>query len=213
MYSDLAQRKVYECPITLCALIFASIVCTLVCSEESVPLVIRRRLTGDFAYTDLNSTIACGNETFVTDERQCVSNNDLLNGMKFLMIVYNGHALITCLKTQVKTHSLHSECEFAIAPNGSRMTQEISVFIRDQKGITLLAVFLNSKVYNAVITQREQSQQTRGSFSNCNIVSLEVYRGRHQAYKISHQGFSVTSQTSITVCIKAPLYQGAIIML
>ena len=92
MCSDLAQRKLHECPIIFCALLLMCIASKLVSTEQSTLMEIQRRLSGDFAYYKLNSRLACNEETFVTDERQCVSNEDLLNGIINLIIYF------VCLK-------------------------------------------------------------------------------------------------------------------
>ena len=51
----------------------------------------------------------------------------------------------------------------------------------------------------AIFTFNETDQLANSSF--CNISSLEVYRGRQQAIEISHQGFSLSSNSNIEVTV------------
>ena len=52
----------------------------------------------------------------------------------------------------------------------------------------------------AMITRRDyEYYDVEDGFLDCQVESLEVYRGRQQATKISHGGFSISENGSIEV--------------
>ena len=63
-------------------------------SEEGVPSIVNRRLSGD-SYWYLNSGnpttfLICsdgGNFTFIVSERRCVKNQELINGIFFVVVL------------------------------------------------------------------------------------------------------------------------------
>ena len=79
----LTQRRLYN-NFVLKAIVFVYIVSTSVwmCTEEIVPARVSRRLTGDAAFSESDSCTCIneGNLTYLVEERQCVKNQDLLNG-------------------------------------------------------------------------------------------------------------------------------------
>ena len=58
---------------------------------------------------------------------------------------------------------------------------------------------MNNIVADAVVALRGTAENTQLNSSTCQISSLEVYRGRQQAIKISHQGFSLSDNGTIQV--------------
>ena len=61
---------------------------------------------------------------------------------------------------------------------------------------------INSEA-NAVITFKDSQQQNISLLSNsCLVTSLEVYRGKQQAIRISYNGFNINNQRNIEVSIK-----------
>ena len=63
--------------------------------------------------------------------------------------------------------------------------------------ITALTVGSDTLLTDAVVIHKDQQMNADTSF--CNISSLEVYRGREQVIKISHQGFSLSDNGSFEV--------------
>lgn len=70
----------------------------LIASEEGVPAIVHRRLSGDtYQYlnsgnlTDLSICRDDDNLTFIVSERRCVKNQELINGiyMSFMLVVFN----------------------------------------------------------------------------------------------------------------------------
>jgi hypothetical protein len=59
----------------------------------------------------------------------------------------------------------------------------------------------NQTVANAVITFRDPQQQNMTMVSNCEVTSLEVYRGKQNITKIHHNGFNITNQRDIEVSL------------
>ena len=58
----------------------------------------------------------------------------------------------------------------------------------------------NDDVVDAVVALRDTAENTQSlNSSSCQISSLEVYRGREQAFEISHQGFSLSDNGTIQV--------------
>ena len=87
---------------------------------------------------------------------------------------------------------------FAIVPDKFQMLHRIGVRISEA---TLLTVGINDTETTALITCREQCQYWHGSFSNCIVDSLEVYRGRQQILQIRPDEFSITDEGSIEVTV------------
>lgn len=89
MYCDFVQRVLHEFS-TLKALFFLSLVRIIAGSEESVVDEIIRRPSGDIAYLRSGSHTSCHDHdqlTYVMDERECISNEDLLYGTSLIIIL------------------------------------------------------------------------------------------------------------------------------
>ena len=92
---------------------------------------------------------------------------------------------------------IFADCSFAISPVGEIDTQRL-ILIIEMTGTPIIAqtVNMNYQPENATITFRSygsQEEQDLVNSSICQISSLEVYRGREEAIKISHQGFSLNN--------------------
>lgn len=81
------------------------------------------------------------------------------------------------------------------------MTPSFAISIPDRQRQTVLSVYVNRSlgIKDAVVTDTRQSPPVIISSSDCDIVSLEVYRGRQQIYQISDSGFSIARNSSIVV--------------
>ena len=83
-----ARRRLYYYEsFMLKAIVFVYIINSLVstkpCSEETVPVSVNRRPSGDIFVSESNISCTCNeddNLTYLVAERQCVDNQDLLNG-------------------------------------------------------------------------------------------------------------------------------------
>ena len=58
--------------------------------ERTTPVEVNRRLTGDIEYLDhkFNGCNDGTNVTYLVEERQCVSDQDLLKGKQIMTVVY-----------------------------------------------------------------------------------------------------------------------------
>lgn len=83
---------------------------------------------------------------------------------------------------------------FAITPSGSPMTYELAAFIQESADKTLiLRVYYSNTFKDAVVIDKRQNQQIMNSTIDCQLISLEVYRGRQQITEINHSGFSINN--------------------
>ena len=65
------------------AIIFISLVSTIVCIDELVPVSIERQLRRDIVYFKSGRNESCNIDdkaTYLVEEKKCVSNQKLLNG-------------------------------------------------------------------------------------------------------------------------------------
>ena len=93
-----------------------------------------------------------------------------------------------------------SGCKFTIASARSITPQDMTaVYMETHQNstITLTAAGTNSSSV-AVITYRAHHGEVN-SFLDCQVDSLEVYRGRQKVTEISHDGFSINMNGSIEV--------------
>ena len=65
--------------------------------------------------------------------------------------------------------------------------------------ITAQTSTMNNTIADAVVALRGSAEHIQLNTSTCQISSLEVYRGREQAIKISDQGFSLSENGTIKV--------------
>ena len=101
-------------------------------------------------------------------------------------------------------HMTYTGCRFAIAPGVEALGLRIGVsFFRQNhtkvpKLTTVLTIRSNdSAIVDATIVTVSNTCQPVNS-SLCHIASLEVYRGRRQITKISHDGFFLKSRRLAT---------------
>ena len=98
-----------------------------------------------------------------------------------------------------------SGCSFAIATHEEGLSNRrlsLSFAHQNDTDMTTAATFFNSsKLTDAVVVHREQPVSTVNT-SFCHISTLEVYRGRQQAIKIKHNGFSLSHSGPIVVILK-----------
>ena len=87
MCTDWTQRRLcyqdFMLKMTMLVYIVCSLASTNPCSEENInePVRVSRRLDGDYVWSESESNpCSCTNLTYLVDERQCVNNQDLLNG-------------------------------------------------------------------------------------------------------------------------------------
>lgn len=85
------------------------------------------------------------------------------------------------------------DCMFAIAPSGSPTTYELAAFIRESADKTLILRVYSNTFKDAVVIDKRQNQQIMSSTIDCQLISLEVYRGRQQITEINHSGFSINN--------------------
>ena len=76
----------------LFTLTYVAVVCIIgspVCTEETVPVRVTRRLGGDLYYFCLEPGRhhACPGGTYIVEENRCVSNRELINGKISLALV------------------------------------------------------------------------------------------------------------------------------
>ena len=90
-----AQRKLLDrTAIILKVVALMCLVSTLVCSDDSeveIPEIISRRLSDDVVFFRSGHVKICNlydNHTYMVDERRCVSNQELINGI-FLHLIMN----------------------------------------------------------------------------------------------------------------------------
>ena len=114
------------------------------------------------------------------------------------------------VSSTVKTHlrllelCITSDCNFTItsteeeSSSHSRRLALIIDYQNDTELITAATTFNSStNLTDAVVFYRSTDQPVNSSF--CHIASLEVYRGRDQAIKIRHYGFSLSQRGTIEV--------------
>ena len=98
------------------------------------------------------------------------------------------------------------ECSFVLAPFGELNTSRIALNIQlnepsqsiNGKGITGHTGTADEKEISiALVVDKNSSLPVNNS--RCHISTLEVYRGRHQAFKISHGGFNLSDNSTIEV--------------
>ena len=91
-----AQRKLFNYGSLLFkAMVFMYYTVNLsLCSEEEIPELVTRRQNDIITFRSALHHYTCNNimdhdnNTYLVDERQCVSDQDLLNGMYSVMFIY-----------------------------------------------------------------------------------------------------------------------------
>ena len=184
-------------------LILVSALSSVALSEEENSMVysVNRRLNGDVYNTIItlsNSTghFVCsddgmGNLTFLVSERRCVNNEEFFNGE------------LDMPKVNDFTTTVTSDCNFTItATEEESSIHRIALIINYQNDTEMIvaATPLNFDTFNltdAVVYHRPTGQPVRSAF--CHISSLEMYRGRNKANKISHDGFHLNQRGAIEV--------------
>ena len=163
-------------------------------SESRIVERVSRRLTNDI-YHYINSSIhmICLDNTYLISEDQCVKDEELFKGNNFdygsLIILYNYH---------------HSGCTDAIVPTSSQHNNFIITTIAVFDSSLAITYLLGNVTTYKTFKINETNQLVNSSL--CHISSLEVYRGRHQAIEISHQGFSLSENGSVKVCKRVCIF-------
>lgn len=100
-------------------------------------------------------------------------------------------------------------CRFSVAPNEefsyTTLTFVITECNRQLQCLRLMtaATFNSSgQLANATIVYNETHQHHDVVSPSCHITSLEVYRGRDQVIRISHDGFSLSDNGTVEASIK-----------
>ena len=164
-------------------------------TESGIVERVSRRQFRDVYFFINSSTIGtnCGDKnTYLISEERCVKDEELFGGNLIDFEPYT-ITIITC-------HS--AGCSEAIIPTSSLhlTTILLSVLDRSSANVThLLTGAANGTTYIETFKFNETSQLVNSSL--CDISSLEVYRGRDQAIEISYQGFSLSDNGSIKVCL------------
>ena len=165
--------------------------------ENSMVYSVSRRLSGDVynTITLSNSTghFICsgdGNLTFLVSERRCVNNEEFFNGELDMPKVNNF------------TTTMTSDCNFTItATEEESSIHRLALIINYQNADMITAAtpfsFDTSNFTDAIVYHRPTGQPVRSAF--CQIISLEVYRGRNKAIKINHDGFHLSQSGAIKV--------------
>ena len=126
-----------------------------------------------------------GNLTFLIDERRCVKNEELFHGN----LLYN--------EFNRNPAYIISDCSFAITANEEPSGYRLALNIAHQSHtevVTALTFTSSNSLTNAVVVARMNQ-----TVSNCQIATLEVYRGRKQSTVIHHDGFSLRNSRTIEV--------------
>ena len=87
------------------------------------------------------------------------------------------------------------ECSFAIIPTGEPNPLRLTIIIVNET--SRLDTISNNGSANAIVILRSTGEQVNHSV--CKISSLKVYRGKDQAFEISHEGFSLGDSGTIEV--------------
>ena len=95
-----------------------------------------------------------------------------------------------------------SDCNLIITATKEPSTPRLALIINYQNDTEMItaATPFNSEASNltdAVVYHRPTDQPVNNVF--CHITSLEVYRGRNEAIKISHNGFHLNQRGAIEV--------------
>ena len=91
----------------------------------------------------------------------------------------------------------YSGCNDAIIPNISLQLTILAAF--DFSSAMPMFTYLQSTSYIEMFKFNKTDQLVNSSL--CTISSLEVYRGRQQIIEISHQGFFLSDNGGIEVCL------------
>ena len=161
--------------------------------ENSIIYSVSRRLSGD-VYTTItlsNSTghFVCsdyGSLTFLVSERRCINNEEFFNGKLDMPKVNNFTTMMT------------SDCNFTItATEEESSIHRLGLIINYQNDTERITAVTPFNFTDAVVYHRPTDQPVKNAF--CHISSLEVYRGRNKANRISHDGFHLNQRGAIEV--------------
>ena len=87
-----------------------------------------------------------------------------------------------------------------LAPFGELNTSRLALNIQvseSSQSTTGQTATLNMDIATALVVGKNTSLPVNSSV--CHISTLEVYRGREQAFKISHDGFTLSNNSAIEV--------------
>ena len=157
--------------------------------EGAIPVGVTRRSSGDIVFFDENSEITVCNVTYLVEERQCVSDQHVINGRLPTFIL---------LHLALGNNNVYSGtgCSSAIIPFESM--SPVALTPDPSKSSSVITPIKTAEADGDAIFHFREANQTISS-SLCQISSLEVYRGREQVIKISHEGFSLSGSGSIKV--------------
>ena len=180
---------------------FGSIVLKTNGADSRIPVTVSRRLTGDNITFSSGNQILCNiddNLTYLVSERQCVRNQGLLNG-----IIASSDSELDASPALLRLHEIFlipAGCMFSIAPSQQHSNITLTILIRttNQRETLLMTPEAGNILTEAVIVHRTTMHQSVNS-SSCSISSLEVYRGKQQAFEIAHDGWSLTDNGTIKV--------------
>ena len=88
------------------------------------------------------------------------------------------------------------ECLFAISPQQTPNITKLLLLIENGSSMAVTSADRIPRA-NASVVFNDTAKHVNGSY--CNIVSLEVYRGREQAIEISYNGLSLSDTGTIEV--------------
>ena len=95
-------------------------------------------------------------------------------------------------------HDIATACSSPIIPVRATLSENSIAFLDFSRiSVDNSTTVIGADTNDTVFVVSETSQPINNSF--CRISSLEVYRGREQAIKISHEGFSLNDNGTINV--------------
>ena len=86
------------------------------------------------------------------------------------------------------------ECSFVLTPSEDSSLTRLGLLIVDESLVAMTYTANNTLTMAQVVAATQKVRP-----SNCNITSLEVYRGRKQAIGISYRGFHLNDSGVIMV--------------
>lgn len=85
------------------------------------------------------------------------------------------------------------ECSFVLTPSENTSLTRLGLFIVNESSVAM------TYTVNNTLTAAQVADKSMNKVSNCNITSLEVYRGRRQAIDINYSGFYLNDSGVIMV--------------
>ena len=178
-------------------IVLMAFVITRVIAKEGAPLKVIRRPNHDTIFYHSGQEDCQQNSTFLVDERRCISDQELLNGI--FSINYVQSIIIDIIPR------MNTGCRYAFV---HEETQAIAVYIintyRNETYYSITTSDANSSSdMLATLSFTGPNRETGHTSFDCQIVSLEVYPGRQKAIKINHVGFNITESGAIEVSCEA----------